>query len=129
MFLLKNKVILVSENVFGLALWIAGIGHICVLIASFQVPSRLHWSEDLKKLTPFNRKLMWVHSAFAVLTIIAFGTLILWLHGYALVVLIGFAIKRSALKNLARVLPTWVYVIGGAGSRNGNSDLWWPFRQ
>jgi hypothetical protein len=70
-----------TENVFSVALWIAGIGHFCVLIASFQVPSRLHWSEDLKKLTPFNRKLMWVHGAFAVLTISAFGTLILSLHG------------------------------------------------
>ena len=69
-----------AEDVFSLALWLAGIGHFCVLIASFQVPSRLHWKEDLQKLTSFNRKLMWVHGAFAVLTIIAFGTLTLALH-------------------------------------------------
>ena len=69
-----------TADAFGLALWTAGIGHFCVLIASFQVPSRLQWREDLKKLTPFNRKLMWVHGAFAVLTIIAFGTLTLALH-------------------------------------------------
>ena len=69
-----------TEDAFGLALWTAGIGHFGVLIASFQVPSRLQWREDLKKLTPFNRKLMWVHGAFAVLTIIAFGTLTLALH-------------------------------------------------
>jgi len=69
------------EDIFSLALWLAGIGHFCVLIASFQVPSRLHWREDLKKLTSFNRKLMWVHGAFAVLTILAFGTLTLALHG------------------------------------------------
>jgi alginate O-acetyltransferase complex protein AlgI len=62
------------------ALWMAGIGHFCVLIASFQVPSRLGWKEDLAKLTPFNRKLMWVHGGFAVLTIIAFGVLTLTLH-------------------------------------------------
>jgi hypothetical protein len=68
-------------DIFSLALWLAGIGHFCVLIASFQVPSRLHWKEDLRKLTSFNRKLMWVHGAFAVLTIIAFGTLTLELHG------------------------------------------------
>lgn len=68
------------ENIFGLALWLAGIGHFCVLIASFQVPSRLGWKEDLAKLTPFNRKLMWVHGGFAVLTIIAFGVLTLCLH-------------------------------------------------
>ena len=76
MFGLRN-----TEDIFSLALWLAGIGHFCVLIASFQVPSRLHWSEDLKKLTSFNRKLMWVHGAFAVLTIIAFGTLTMGLHG------------------------------------------------
>jgi len=70
-----------AKDIFSLALWLAGIGHFCVLIASFQVPSRLHWKEDLRKLTSFNRKLMWVHGAFAVLTIIAFGTLTLELHG------------------------------------------------
>lgn len=69
-----------AQDVFSLALWLAGIGHFCVLIASFQVPSRLGWKDDLQKLTPFNRKLMWVHGGFAVLTIIAFGTLTLSLH-------------------------------------------------
>lgn len=68
------------QSVFGTALWMAGIGHFCVLIASFQVPSRLGWKEDLAKLTSFNRKLMWVHGGFAVLTIIAFGVLTLTLH-------------------------------------------------
>jgi alginate O-acetyltransferase complex protein AlgI len=65
---------------FSLALWLAGVGHFCVLIASFQVPSKLGWKEDLQKLTPFNRKLMWVHGGFTVLTIIAFGILMLALH-------------------------------------------------
>jgi hypothetical protein len=69
-----------TEDVFSLALWLAGIGHFCVLIASFQVPLRLGWKEDLQKLTSFNRKLMWVHGGFAVLTIVAFGTLTLALH-------------------------------------------------
>jgi len=46
------------ENFFSLILRLAGVGHFCVLIASFQVPGRLHWNEDLKQLTPFNRKLM-----------------------------------------------------------------------
>jgi hypothetical protein len=69
-----------AEEIFSTALWLAGIGHFCVLIASFQVPARLGWKEDLQKLTSFNRKLMWVHGGFAVLTIIAFGTLTLVLH-------------------------------------------------
>jgi alginate O-acetyltransferase complex protein AlgI len=69
-----------AEEVFSTALWLAGIGHFCVLIASFQVPGKLGWKEDLQKLASFNRKLMWVHGGFAVLTIIAFGTLTLALH-------------------------------------------------
>lgn len=69
------------RSVVSAVLWLAGIGHFCVLIASFQVPSRLGWKEDLAKLTPFNRKLMWVHGGFAILTIIAFGVLTLALHG------------------------------------------------
>jgi hypothetical protein len=69
-----------AEEMFSAALWLAGIGHFCVLIASFQVPGRLGWKEDLQKLTSFNRKLMWVHGGFAVLTIVAFGTLTVALH-------------------------------------------------
>jgi alginate O-acetyltransferase complex protein AlgI len=69
------------EELLSLALWLAGAGHFCVLIASFQVPYRLRWKEDLARLTPFNRKLMWVHGGFAVYTIMAFGVLSLVLHG------------------------------------------------
>lgn len=68
------------ERFFDFDLWLAGIGHFAILFASFQVPSRLKWKEDLAKLMPFNRKLLWVQSSFTVLTIIAFGTLTLVLH-------------------------------------------------
>ena len=64
----------------GSALWLAGIGHFCILAASFQVPARLGWKTDLAKLTPFNRKLMWTYGAFTVLTIVGFGTLTILLH-------------------------------------------------
>jgi hypothetical protein len=68
------------ESFFNVALWLAGIGHFMALCASFQVPSRLGWKEDLAQLRPFNRKLLWVQSSFTVLTIIAFGTFTLALH-------------------------------------------------
>lgn len=68
------------EEWLSLALWLAGAGHFCVLIASFQVPYRLRWKEDLAKLITFNRKLMWVHGGFAVYTIVAFGAMSLALH-------------------------------------------------
>jgi hypothetical protein len=69
-----------AERCFDLILWLAGAGHFVILAASFQVPTRLRWKQDLAQLMPFNRKLLWVQSAFTVLTIIAFGTLTLALH-------------------------------------------------
>lgn len=68
------------KELFSLALWLAGIGHFCVLGASFQVPARLEWGTDLAKLKPLNRKLMWTYGGFTVLTIVAFGALTLGLH-------------------------------------------------
>jgi hypothetical protein len=69
-----------AERCFNLILWLACTGHFVILFASFQVPTRLHWKEDLAQLMPFNRKLLWVQSGFTVLTIIAFGILTLTLH-------------------------------------------------
>lgn len=65
---------------FDCALWLAGLGHFVILIASFPVPARLDWRHDLVPLKPFNRKLLWVQGSFTVPTIIAFGVLILALH-------------------------------------------------
>jgi hypothetical protein len=67
-------------RVFDIALWLAGAAHFLILLASFQVPARLDWKQDLVKLKAFNRKLLWVQSSFTVLTIVAFGTLTLILH-------------------------------------------------
>jgi hypothetical protein len=67
-------------RVFDTDLWLAGAAHFVILFASFQVPYRLGWKQDLKQLIPFNRKLLWVQGGFTVLTIIAFGTLTLAIH-------------------------------------------------
>jgi len=100
-----------TEQWISLALWLAGAGHFCVLIASFQVPHRLEWKEDLAKLTPFNRKLMWVQGGFTVYTILSFGVLTLLLHdemlrgqtaGLALAAFIG-------LYWLLRVVVDFIY--------------------
>lgn len=68
------------RSALDLGLWLAGIGHFCVLGASFQVPKRLDWENELSRLRPLNRKLMWTYGAFTVLTIVAFGLLTLGLH-------------------------------------------------
>jgi hypothetical protein len=69
-----------TERFFDSILWLAAAGHFLILAASFQVPLRLGWKKDLQSLMPFNRKLLWVQSAFTVLTITAFGVLTLALH-------------------------------------------------
>ena len=69
-----------AERFFDFDLWLVGAAHFVILFASFQVPYRLRWKQDLQQLMPFNRKLLWVQSGFTVLTIIAFGTLTLVLH-------------------------------------------------
>jgi len=68
------------QRLFDVDLWLAGAGHFVILLASFQVPYRLGWKEDLQSLKSFNRKLLWVQSGFTVLTIVAFGALTLALH-------------------------------------------------
>jgi hypothetical protein len=67
-------------RVFDIDLWVAGAAHFLVLFASFQVPAQLRWKQDLQKLLPFNRKLLWVQGGFTVLTIVAFGILTIDLH-------------------------------------------------
>jgi len=68
------------QRLFDIDLWFVGAAHFVILFASFQVPYRLGWKQDLQHLIPFNRKLLWVQSGFTVLTIIGFGTLTLALH-------------------------------------------------
>jgi hypothetical protein len=68
------------QQLFDIDLWLVGAAHFLILFASFQVPYRLGWKQDLQQLMPFNRKLLWVQGGFTVLTIIAFGTLTLVLH-------------------------------------------------
>ncbi len=68
------------ETLFRAAFLMAGAGHFALLGASVQVPARLRWREELARLSPFNRKLMWTYGGFTVLTIVAFGTLTLLLR-------------------------------------------------
>jgi alginate O-acetyltransferase complex protein AlgI len=62
------------------ALYAAALGHLLVLVASFQAPVRLHWKEDLAKLTRFNRKIFWVYGFYILLCIVSFAALTWRLH-------------------------------------------------
>jgi alginate O-acetyltransferase complex protein AlgI len=100
------------------ALWLAGIGHFVILIASFQVPGKLGWKEDLAKLRPFNRKMLWVQSSFTVMTIVAFGTLTLTLHREML------RGDRAAIALAAFIAVYWTARISVDAFYFSNSD--WP---
>jgi len=109
---------LTMEGWLSLALWLAGAGHFAVLIASFQVPYRLQWKKDLARLTPLNRKLMWVHGGFAVYTIAAFGVMTLLLHNE---ILTG---QRAALALAIFIGTYWLLRIVVDFTYYSHSD--WP---
>lgn len=79
-------------------LWWAGCGHFLVLAASFQVPTRLGWHEELQRLRPLNRKLLWVYGGFIAGLIVAFGVMILKLHA---LMLAGDAAARAVVALIA----------------------------
>jgi hypothetical protein len=62
------------------AIYAAAIGHLLVLIASFQVPTRLGWKQDIPKLTRFNQKVFWVYSFYILLCIVSFAAMTWRLH-------------------------------------------------
>ncbi len=68
------------SNILETAVWLAGAGHFLAIAAGSQIPIRLRWREELARLHPFNRKLLWTYWAFTGGTIAAFGTLTLVLH-------------------------------------------------
>ncbi len=54
---------------------IGGVLHFGILLASAMVPKVLDWKSSLNKLDGLSRQLVWVHGAFIVLVIVAFGAL------------------------------------------------------
>jgi hypothetical protein len=56
-------------------IFIGGILHFGILLASAAVPQVLDWRKALATLDPLFRQLVWVHGAFIVLVIVGFGTL------------------------------------------------------
>jgi hypothetical protein len=54
---------------------VAGLLHFGVLLASALVPQVLDWRTDLARVAPLTRRLVWVHGAYIVGTIVFFGVL------------------------------------------------------
>jgi len=58
-----------------LLIFVGGILHFGILIASALVLKVLDWKESLGKLDGLSRQLVWVHGLFIVIVIIGFGML------------------------------------------------------
>lgn len=56
-------------------IFLGGLLHFGILIASALTPGSLAWKSELAALPAMLRKLIWVHGVFIVLVIIAFGTI------------------------------------------------------
>lgn len=69
-----------SVEFFRWVLMMAAGGHFVVLIASSQVPTRLGWSEELLRLRPLNRKLLWVYGGYIVGMILSLSGLTFYLR-------------------------------------------------
>jgi hypothetical protein len=54
-------------------IWLAGLGQLCVLVASALVPIRLNWKSELAGLSMLHRQLYWVYGGYVVLSIVALG--------------------------------------------------------
>lgn len=93
-------------------LWVLPAMQLSVLMASYQVPRRLNWHEELARLSPFNRKLMWTYAFFIVSSVIGFGILTIALHGAFMrgeTAAIGVACFMSCFWVLRLLFDTFYY--------------------
>ncbi|HSU65989.1 MAG TPA: hypothetical protein VLJ39_03910 [Tepidisphaeraceae bacterium] len=59
-------------------IFIAGVLHFGLLIASGLTPGVLKWKTELQSVSALSRHVIWVHGAFIVLVIVGFGLLSLF---------------------------------------------------
>ncbi len=52
---------------------LAGVGQLCILIASSLVPFKLNWKRDLASLPLLHRQMYWTYGGYVVLGIVALG--------------------------------------------------------
>lgn len=61
------------EELLPKLIFAAGVGQMCVLIASALVPFQLNWRTELLSLSRLHRQMYWVYGGYVVLSIIAFS--------------------------------------------------------
>jgi hypothetical protein len=82
---------------------IGGMFHFGILLASALTPKVLDWRNALDKLDRLSRQLVWVHGAFIVLVIVAFGVLS-----------VSFAAELASGGPLARGVCAFIALFWGA---------------
>jgi alginate O-acetyltransferase complex protein AlgI len=55
------------------ALLVCGLGHLLILVASFQVPQKLGWKGEFSRLGRFNQKIFWTYGGYIVFCIVSFA--------------------------------------------------------
>jgi hypothetical protein len=100
--------------------FLAGIGQLCVLIASALVPFRLNWRGELHCLSRLHRQMYWVYGGYIVLSILAFAALSIFdsrelasgsalARGFCAYVAVfwGIRVGLQAVFDVKGYLPTW----------------------
>ena len=87
---------------------LGGVLHFGILVASALTPGALDWKSELRTLPPMLRKLIWVHGAFIVLVIVAFG-LISLLHARDLAG--GTALARAVCGGLVTATAMTLFIV------------------
>lgn len=59
-------------------IFLAGIGQLCVLVASALVPIQLRWREVYKDVTRLHRQMTWVYGGYIVLAIVSLALISLF---------------------------------------------------
>lgn len=62
-------------STMGWLIFVGGILHLGILMASALVPKVLDWKKSLDQLDGLTRQVVWVHGIFIVLVIVGFGLL------------------------------------------------------
>ncbi|MDF1812331.1 MAG: hypothetical protein P1V20_08955 [Verrucomicrobiales bacterium] len=85
------------------ALYLAGLAHFGILIASATAPRALNWNTHLASLPLLLRQMFWVYGVFIVIMIVSFGTLTML-----------FAPEMARGTPLARAMCIMIAVFWGA---------------
>jgi hypothetical protein len=87
----------------ALLIFVGGILHFGMLLASALVPQVLDWRASLAQLDRLSQQIIWVHGAFLVLIIIGFGLVSVLLPG-----------ELAAATPLARAICGFIAAFWGA---------------